>query len=79
MSGVLKDLFRAWTWRMCWRDSRMNRGRLLLFSLSIVLGVAALAAVGSLGVNLERAVEEQAKTLLGADLFDFVAGNVFDE
>jgi putative ABC transport system permease protein len=40
----------------------------VLFSLSIVLGVAALAAIGSLGKNLERAVEEQAKTLLGADL-----------
>jgi putative ABC transport system permease protein len=53
---------------MCWRDCRTNRGRLLLFSLSIVLGVAALAAIGSLGANLERAVEEQARTLLGADL-----------
>lgn len=53
---------------MAWRDSRTNRGRLLLFSSSIVLGVAALAAIGSLGKNLERAVEEQAKTLLGADL-----------
>jgi putative ABC transport system permease protein len=53
---------------MAWRDCRKQRGRLLLFSLSIVLGVAALAAIGSLGANLQRAVEEQAKTLLGADL-----------
>jgi putative ABC transport system permease protein len=68
MTGVVKHLLRPWTWRMCWRDCRTNRGRLLLFSLSIVLGVAALAAIGSLGANLERAVEEQAKTLLGADL-----------
>jgi putative ABC transport system permease protein len=68
MIEVIQHLFRPWTWRMCWRDCRTNRGRLLLFSLSIVLGVAALAAIGSLGVNLNRAVEEQAKTLLGADL-----------
>ena len=68
MTGVVKHLLRPWTWRMCWRDCRTNRGRLLLFSLSIVLGVAALAAIGSLGANLERAVEEQAKTLLGADM-----------
>jgi putative ABC transport system permease protein len=61
-------MFDPWTWRMCWRDSRTSRGRLVLFSLSIVMGVAALAAIGSLGSNLERAVEEQAKTLLGADL-----------
>jgi putative ABC transport system permease protein len=53
---------------MAWRDTRTSRGRLLLFSSSIVMGVAALAAIGSLGTNLERAIEEQAKTLLGADL-----------
>src|SRR5882757_8235281 len=61
-------IFSAWTWKMAWRDSRTSRRRLLLFSCSIVLGIAALAAIGSLGSNLERAVEEQAKTLLGADL-----------
>ena len=53
---------------MARRDSRSSRRRLLLFSCSIILGIAALAAVGSLGVNLNRAIEEQAKTLLGADL-----------
>src|SRR6185437_9165174 len=61
-------LFFAWTWKMAWRDSRTSRKRLSLFSCSIILGIAALAAVGSLGVNLNRAVDEQAKTLLGADL-----------
>ncbi len=53
---------------MAWRDSRASRRRLLFFSCSIVLGIAALAAIGSLGSNLERAIEEQAKSLLGADL-----------
>ena len=53
---------------MAWRDSRSSRRRLLLFSSSIVLGIAALAAIGSFGKNLERAIEEQARTLLGADL-----------
>lgn len=61
-------IFSPWTWRMAWRDSRTSRKRLLLFSCSIVLGIAALTAIGSLGSNLERAVEEQAKSLLGADL-----------
>ncbi|MDB6065392.1 MAG: macB 4 [Pedosphaera sp.] len=64
----MPHLLSAWTWKMAWRDSRTNRRRLLLFSCSIVLGIAALAAIGSLGSNLERAIEEQAKTLLGADL-----------
>jgi putative ABC transport system permease protein len=53
---------------MAWRDSRASRARLLLFSGSIVLGIAALTAIGSLGRNLEVAIEEQAKGLLGADL-----------
>jgi putative ABC transport system permease protein len=68
VKAFLKHLLSPWTWRMAWRDSRTHRGRLLLFSSSIVLGVAGLAATGSLGKNLERAVDEQAKTLLGADL-----------
>ena len=53
---------------MAWRDSRASRRKLALFSCSIVLGVAALAAIGSLGRNLERAIETQSKSLLGADL-----------
>lgn len=61
-------LLSSWTWLMAWRDSRASRRRLLFFSSSIVLGIAALTAIGSLGTNLERAIEEQAKTLLGADL-----------
>ena len=54
--------------QMAWRDTRASRRRLLLFSLSIVLGVAALVAVGSLRDNLRAAIEDQTKTLLGADL-----------
>ena len=54
--------------KMAWRDTRASRRRLLLFSLAIVLGVAALVAVGSLRDNLSRAIEDQTKTLLGADL-----------
>lgn len=53
---------------MAWRDTRTSRRKLALYSSSIVLGIAALAAIGSLGANLERAIEEQTKTLLGADL-----------
>ncbi|MBL9139852.1 MAG: FtsX-like permease family protein [Verrucomicrobiales bacterium] len=54
--------------KMAWRDSRASRWRLLLFTLCIVVGIAGLVAVGSLGRSLEGAVEGQAKTLLGADL-----------
>ncbi len=53
---------------MAWRDSRKNRGKLLLFVSSIILGIAALVAIHSFGENLEDDIARQAKTLLGADL-----------
>jgi putative ABC transport system permease protein len=53
---------------MAWRDSRASRKRLLLFVSSITLGVAALMAISSFGVNLRQGLDYQAKTLLGADL-----------
>lgn len=63
-----RHLFSGWTWQMAWRDSRSSRRRLLLFSTSIVLGIAALTSIGSFSHSLQRAVDEQAKSLLGADL-----------
>jgi putative ABC transport system permease protein len=54
--------------KMAWRDSRTARRSLLLAAFSIVLGIAALTAIGSFTANLRRAVGDQAKQLLGADL-----------
>ena len=57
-----------WLLLMAWRDSRRNRSRLLLFVSSIILGIAALVAIYSLGDNLRYNVDLQAATLIGADL-----------
>jgi len=54
--------------KMAWRDSRASRRRLLVFSFSIVLGIAALVAIGSTSANLQRAIDREANGLLGADL-----------
>ncbi|MBA2433789.1 MAG: ABC transporter permease [Chthoniobacterales bacterium] len=54
--------------RMAWRDSRSSRRRLLLFSISISLGVAALIAIGLFRASLSQAIDDQARSLLGADL-----------
>ena len=54
--------------KMAWRDSRASRGRLLLASSSIVLGIAALVAIASFNDNLITSIDGQAKTLLGADI-----------
>ena len=53
---------------MAWRDSRRNRSRLFLFISSVILGIAALVAIYSLGNNLSDEVNNQAASLLGADL-----------
>jgi putative ABC transport system permease protein len=58
----------AFILRMAWRDSRSSRRRLLLFSISISLGVGALIVIGLFRVSLGRAIDEQARALLGADL-----------
>jgi putative ABC transport system permease protein len=58
----------GFVFRMAWRDSRRSRRRLVLFSFSVVLGIAALVAIGSFTANLRQAIEDQAKTLLGADM-----------
>ncbi|HVN83194.1 MAG TPA: FtsX-like permease family protein [Terriglobia bacterium] len=58
----------GWQGKMAWRDSRTNRKQLLVFVSSIVLGVAALVGISSFGRNLRAIINEQAKTLLGADL-----------
>ena len=53
---------------MAWRDSRRSKSRLLLFGSSVILGIAALVAIYSLGDNLKRNVDQQAAELIGADL-----------
>ena len=70
---------------MAWRDSRRSRTRLLLFTASIILGVAALVAINGFDDNLRRDLEAQGRSLLGADLelesrlpFDSTALALFD-
>ena len=53
---------------MAWRDSRRSRSKLILFTTSIVIGIAAFVGIHSFKNNLQDEIEVQAKTLLGADL-----------
>ncbi len=57
-----------WHLTMAWRESRGSRARLLLFVSSITLGVAALVAIHSFGDSMRRAVDDQARALMGADM-----------
>src|SRR6188472_2065148 len=58
----------SFIWKMAWRDSRSSRRRLLVFSISITLGIAALVGIGSFRKSLAQAIDDQARTLIGADL-----------
>ncbi|MEP1095415.1 MAG: FtsX-like permease family protein [Cyclobacteriaceae bacterium] len=63
----------TWPLKMAWRESRKSRGKLLLFIASISLGIAALVGITSFRENLLEEIDEQAKSLLGADFS--VSGN----
>ncbi len=54
--------------KTAYRDSRKNRGKLFLFMSSIILGISALVAINGFNYNLIRDLDNQAKTLLGADV-----------
>jgi putative ABC transport system permease protein len=58
----------SWLLKMAWRDSRKNRGKLFLFISSIVVGIAALVAINSFGENLQKNINQEARSLLAADL-----------
>lgn len=57
-----------WSIRMAWRDSRGKRRLLFFFTLSVIFGIGSIVAIESLRDNLSTIVEEESKTLLGADL-----------
>lgn len=67
-SNLWKAMLHPWVWRMAWRDSRSQRVRLVVFSLAIVSGIAALTAIHSLKASVERGIESEAKALLGSDM-----------
>jgi len=55
-------------WLMALRDARKNASRLLLFASSLVTGIAALVAIGSLNDSVRNDIDRNALELLGADL-----------
>jgi putative ABC transport system permease protein len=62
--NILTD---RWVWTMAWRDARHNFSRLLLFTASLVTGIAAVVALDSLNYTLQSDIDRNAKELIGAD------------
>ncbi|MEI6715416.1 MAG: FtsX-like permease family protein [Verrucomicrobiota bacterium] len=67
-TSLWRALFHPWTWRMAWRDSRSQRGRLALYALSIAAGICALTAIHALKASVQQGIDSQARALLGADV-----------
>ncbi len=65
----VKPIFKdRWVWVMAWRDARRNFSRLLLFTASLLTGIAAVVALDSFSHTMENDIDRNAKELVGADL-----------
>lgn len=53
---------------IAFRELRAGGGGLIVFVLCIALGVAAVAAIGSLSASFDEALARQGRTLIGGDL-----------
>src|SRR5256885_1795574 len=58
----------AFVSRMVWRETRAALRHFTYFFVCIALGVAALVGVGLFSVNLERAIQREARSLMAADV-----------
>lgn len=57
----------GWLVRMAWRDGKAGHGKLLLFILSIALGVTAVVSIHAFSETLQESIAQQSKSLMGAD------------
>ncbi|MGM0587676.1 MAG: ABC transporter permease [Bacteroidota bacterium] len=57
-----------WYFTMAWRDARPQWKRMILYILSVTIGIGALVAIQTFNTTIEDSVNAQSKTLLGADL-----------
>ncbi len=62
----------AWVWKMAWRDGRHNFSRLFLFIASLITGIAALVAIGSLNYSMQEELNKNAKELLQGIMDDII-------
>ena len=63
-----KDLKLQLALTIALRELRAGAGRLSIFVLCIALGVAAVAAIGSLSASFDEALARQARLLIGESL-----------
>ncbi|TVQ67663.1 MAG: FtsX-like permease family protein [Balneolaceae bacterium] len=68
MSSFLKAFLNPFTRKLAWRDAKPQWKSLLLYTSSVIAGVAALVAILSFRNDVLLTVDDQARELLGADI-----------
>lgn len=66
--NLFRELFSTPNWRLAWRDAKPQWKSLLLYTSSMIAGIAALVAILSFRSDVLLTVDDQSKELLGADL-----------
>lgn len=56
-----------WLLKMAWRDGKSSLKKLMLFMVSIILGIAAVVSIQSFSINLKNNIALQSKSLMGSD------------
>ncbi|MFU8811751.1 MAG: ABC transporter permease [Balneolaceae bacterium] len=65
---LIREFFSPFAWRMALRDARPQWKSLLLYTSSVIAGVAALVAILSFRNDVFMTIDEQSRELLGADI-----------
>src|SRR5690625_7642447 len=68
MMRFLRELNSPFVWKLAFRDAKPQWRTLLLYTSSVIAGVAALVAILSFRSDVLLTVQAQSKELLGADL-----------
>lgn len=65
---LFRELFSPFSWRLAYRDARPQWKSLLLYTSSMIAGIAALVAILSFRNDVLLTIDDQSRELLGADL-----------
>ena len=66
--NIFREFLNPFSWKLAWRDAKPQWKSLLLYTSSIIAGVAALVAILSFRSDVLLTVDDQSRELLGADL-----------
>lgn len=66
--NYLREFLKPFGWKLAYRDAKPQWKNLLLYTSSVMAGVAALVAILSFRSDVLLTVEDQSRELLGADI-----------